>query len=1727
MSQRASSKLSAVIIFLTSAAVCHGQGPGVSFPDTSPPRGVSPTGAYDFDQLETINKATGELMYKIPLTSMPLGRGGLTLPIYLTYNSAQYDYSYSLWYGTQPPNPAFLEKALGPDQFGGWNLAVGYELITEINPTAYLGGDSTTANTCTVASGVERTSLQMPDGSRHILKFTGFPQGFEDTASPGYFPWGYSGLAACPQFQNLGATVDMFTADGSYIHVRYTPATGPIAYLPDGTQVSLSVSSVGVETIQDRNENKITIVKSITASGGYQTTVTDDENRTVTILQPVEGISGSLGQLQFTMTQTGFGGSSLTWSFGPATGTSGAPFTFNYTCQDSQTIAGESVPTKFCPYTETGGGTDELQVPSNSPSAPLVYKFHRGVHNGLLDLVTLPSGATTAYTYTPNDYTTVNFPNNLLVSISSKTRTWTDQSDGGNTTITEPWSYGGVMGYGSFIKTNPDGGQEITYLGGTSSDLTWRVVSPNGDSVDTYYQFNRAYGDAGSKEPNPYVAAEVHNLAQSLSGITLYQYDKNGNQLNAATYDWSAYSSSYRASNGTLTSIPPASGTLLKQVQNTYEVMTAAKAGTGDIKENIADDTNGYWNLVSQTFVHLPATTSTTGSGPGSASQFAYDSLGNPQSAAYWDSTLSSSAPAAGKASNSNSRITSWTWDPTYRGNLVSEVDPNGNTTSYTYDGNHLYLQQKVEAYGTAYARTFTYKWDQNLGLITSKMDVDNGVTTSYSYDAIGRQTQMIEASNVSALARQTNTTYFDAARQVVVQRDQVSAGDSAGTGGLTTATNYDELYRVTLTQEMESPTPLVKNPLPTTNGIKVQTRYRYKGSNSYKLVSNPFRAATSVAASGEQTMGWTLATFDQNGRTISSQSFNGSGLPSAFSGSNGSTSGAVLTAYSSGPANATTVTDQALNARTSYTDGAGRLTAVAEAPGILTGYNTIYGYDALDDLTCVNQNVSTISGATCSSSASRARTFYYDSLKRLQSASNPESGTISYTYDANSNLQTKTDNRGVVITYTPDPLNRVQSKTYSNVTSPVAATSTVTYTYATVGNPSGPYSVGQLVSVANGTSTTSYGNFDALGRAQTSTQTTNGQTYAFGYNYNISELIAEAYPTGRTINISYDGANRESSVYGTTGTTTTNYVGNVAYAAHGAPTSYQYGQVSNGAGKMVRNNIYNPRLQLAGYSDTNNATGTQLVNATLNWLDGNNNDNGSLQGAGYVNGGTGTPASMTFNEAYLYDAANRLKSVTDSSPSGSSTITNWSRTFGYDVFGNMWVLTNSGVTEMGNTPTSNVFTAKNQISGSSYDAAGNQTAVNGNTQTYDAENRQAAVSFAGSTESYGYDGDGRRVSKAVSGTGGAATVYVYDAMGRLAAEYSTGAATSPCATCYLSTDHLGSTRLVVDQNGNFVARHDFLPFGEEVTVGRNGQWGAGNDTISQKFTAKERDTESGLDYFGARYYGSSLGRFISPDPSGLLAQHPEDPQSWNLYVYARNNPLIYLDPNGLDCIYATDNGKGVESIDHDSNSGECGQNGGTWLSGYVDEDWAHYNKTAKAFEAASEDDNGQVNFAQFQAGAQTNDAGNCLSGCGSYGFASTSAAFLTGQLVGNSRPTDGSDPLDGLLTFMTKRDQAVTDFWKGVAGPINGRDNWAGPGGMGPPAGTGDWRAAVHDYNFDSNGHISIGMYFNPTLSPATSRALIQSNAQLMKTGGFQGAKEKAFFGIVNAFQWYADTWK
>lgn len=76
--------------------------------------------------------------------------------------------------------------------------------------------------------------------------------------------------------------------------------------------------------------------------------------------------------------------------------------------------------------------------------------------------------------------------------------------------------------------------------------------------------------------------------------------------------------------------------------------------------------------------------------------------------------------------------------------------------------------------------------------------------------------------------------------------------------------------------------------------------------------------------------------------------------------------------------------------------------------------------------------------------------------------------------------------------------------------------------------------------------------------------------------------------------------------------------------------------------------------------------------------------------------------------------------------------------------------------------------------------------------------------------------------------------------------------------------------------------------------------------------TGKERDTESGNDYFGARYYASSMGRFMSPDEP-FIGQHVDDPQSWNLYSYGLNNPVSNTDDDGHDVSVCTNDANGSQ----------------------------------------------------------------------------------------------------------------------------------------------------------------------------------------------------------------------
>ena len=114
----------------------------------------------------------------------------------------------------------------------------------------------------------------------------------------------------------------------------------------------------------------------------------------------------------------------------------------------------------------------------------------------------------------------------------------------------------------------------------------------------------------------------------------------------------------------------------------------------------------------------------------------------------------------------------------------------------------------------------------------------------------------------------------------------------------------------------------------------------------------------------------------------------------------------------------------------------------------------------------------------------------------------------------------------------------------------------------------------------------------------------------------------------------------------------------------------------------------------------------------------------------------------------------------------------------------------------------------------------------------------------------------------------------------------------------YYFSDHLKTASVITDSAGTVKEDEDYYPWGGELQF-------VNNDSNHYKFTSKERDSETGLDYFGARYYGNWLGRFITPDWAAIPEPVPyadlDDPQSLNQYSYVRNVPTSKADVDGHD----------------------------------------------------------------------------------------------------------------------------------------------------------------------------------------------------------------------------------
>ncbi|WP_263377690.1 RHS repeat domain-containing protein [Granulicella paludicola] len=646
------------------------------------------------------------------------------------------------------------------------------------------------------------------------------------------------------------------------------------------------------------------------------------------------------------------------------------------------------------------------------------------------------------------------------------------------------------------------------------------------------------------------------------------------------------------------------------------------------------------------------------------------------------------------------------------------------------------------------------------------------------------------------------------------------------------------------------------------------------------------------------------------------------------------------------------------------------------------TGLLTAYSYDALSNLLQVNQF------GNAGSDIARNRSFTYDSLSHLLTSQNPETGTICYGqwsggsvgsgscdngYDANGNLSYKTDARGISTAYSYDALNRLASKTYSDG-SPIAAFGYDGFNES--GTPlnnlglNSQNSVGRMSIQSNEQGAGVVYSYDAMGRVVEQYDVV-PSTPQMGWipisaTYDLAgDLLSLTYPDGRMISQTLDSAGRLSSVNSTgwsnAPTTPLAYLTVSSYDAANHVTGASFG---NG---VQFNASYNNRLQPSGLSYVNPLSGGVYWGRGYTWT-----PNGNLSQT--------TDQVLGTNRQFGYDSLNRLTSAQDVGVSGGL-----NEIYSYDSFGN--------IEQSGNFGFTTTYTASNQLYGYSYDAAGNLLSDGlSNSMAYDAN--EQIVMLNGITYTYLPSGD--RIAK----SGSNATGY-FEFSGKPVARYSGGQwtdlisgpngliaeVTGSGQPVYRMLDHLGTEIGQLDYQGNLLSSVDYAPFGQSFN---------GSDQDPYKFTGKERDAESGLDYFGARYYGSNMGRMMSPDDF-VNDTHTSDPQSWNLYAYARNNPLRYIDPTG-EIVENTDDPNhkltnaqmsaiakdlqqktGLSSIAFDKN-GQLGYdkdetaNGGS--AGLRDQITSAIDSQANVFKLADYSNDPKLNFMDSDAGSMNANSG-------------------------------------------------------------------------------------------------------------------------------------------------------
>lgn len=864
--------------------------------------------------------------------------------------------------------------------------------------------------------------------------------------------------------------------------------------------------------------------------------------------------------------------------------------------------------------------------------------------------------------------------------------------------------------------------------------------------------------------------------------------------------------------------------------------------------------------------------------------------------------------------------------------NMLSETDPSGNTTSYTYNERNDVLTT-TDAMGNVTENTYTVKGDLKtttdaLGNVTTHTyDADGNLTsttaalgnvTEYEYDASGNRTKEIDP-----YGNETIYTFDNYGNELTETTTRTVNGLPVS---MTTTREYDYYNKVTKTIDPY--------------GYETTTEYNYKVDKESETTDKN-GAPTIFTYDGQGNLTETLFadgssainTYDAEGNRISSTDRNGRITEFDYD----SADNLIRTEFEDGTysemeyddAGRMTASIDERGNRTEFVyDDAGRRTQVIDALNNVTyftyddngnqitmtdanGHTTEYVYDEL------NRRINTIfhdgtftetvydaKGNKISETDQNGKTtqFEYDANGNLTAVIDVDGNRSEYTYDevgnkltfkdANNNIEHwKYDDLGRVIehtlpigmseTFTYDPNGNTETRTDFN-------NKTTSYDYSICCNrldaahyPDGSTTYtylpgGQRVTATDSLGTTQYA-YDIRGRLE---QVTNPNGSIIAYTYDAAGNRSSIDILSGAVDYTFDALNRLETVTD----------------ANAGVTTYTYDDVGNRASVTYPNGVmttytYDDLNRLV-YMETANS-GAQIINSYSYTLDNAGNRTQVQENNGRI-------VDYTYDNLYRLIAEDILDS-----DNGNQAIS-----YTYDAVGNRLTKTVDGAI------TSYDYDINNRLSTEttptdtitySYDDNGNQTKKQSAAENiiygYDYENRLVSVDDGASLILYDYDVDGIKTRKTVDG---AVTKYLIDknrdyaqvleeidGTGTLVVSYVYGddliSQERSGVASYFHYDGIGSTRALTDDLGDATARYDYLAFGELLNS-------SGATENSYLFTGESLDPNSGFYYLRARWMNPEIGRFLTIDP---FVGRIQDPVTLHKYLYAGNNPVMYVDPSG------------------------------------------------------------------------------------------------------------------------------------------------------------------------------------------------------------------------------------